>query len=164
MKREILINGATRETRVAILEDDRLVELLVDQPEIDRTVGNIYLGKVEAVLHVVKEAESGTWHTAVTEFDGGPYTFLDALITERYRNPAHAPFFVWFSPQTSWRLTYYSLPRYGKHNLTRVAPVDPGKAGDVTANERLGTVDAARSAHEKAAGAAEKRAINGHGR
>jgi len=35
---------------VAILEDDRLVELLVDQPEIDRTVGNIYLGKVEAVL------------------------------------------------------------------------------------------------------------------
>jgi ribonuclease G len=35
---------------VAILEDDRLVELLVDRPEIDRTVGNIYLGKVEAVL------------------------------------------------------------------------------------------------------------------
>jgi len=35
---------------VAILEDDRLAELLVDRPEIDRTVGNIYLGKVEAVL------------------------------------------------------------------------------------------------------------------
>ncbi len=35
---------------MAILEDDRLVELLVDFPEIDRTVGNIYLGKVEAVL------------------------------------------------------------------------------------------------------------------
>jgi len=35
---------------VAILEDSRLVELLVDRPEIRRTVGNIYLGKVEAVL------------------------------------------------------------------------------------------------------------------
>jgi len=35
---------------VAILEDERLVELLVDRPQIDRTVGNIYLGKVEAVL------------------------------------------------------------------------------------------------------------------
>jgi ribonuclease G len=35
---------------VAILEDERLVELLVDRPELDRTVGNIYLGKVEAVL------------------------------------------------------------------------------------------------------------------
>ncbi|MGD2135100.1 MAG: ribonuclease E/G, partial [Gemmatimonadales bacterium] len=50
MKREILINGAARETRVAILEDDRLVEVLHDRPEISRIVGNIYLGKVEAVL------------------------------------------------------------------------------------------------------------------
>ena len=50
LKREILINGAARETRVAILEDDRLAELLLDHPENRRTVGNIYLGKVEAVL------------------------------------------------------------------------------------------------------------------
>ncbi len=50
MKREILINGNPRETRVAILEDDRLVELLVDRPGVRRSVGNIYLGKVEAVL------------------------------------------------------------------------------------------------------------------
>ncbi len=50
MKRDILINANPRETRVAILEDDRLVELLHDRPEIRRTVGNIYLGKVEAVL------------------------------------------------------------------------------------------------------------------
>jgi len=35
---------------VAILEDDRLVEVLHDRPDIRRTVGNIYLGKVEAVL------------------------------------------------------------------------------------------------------------------
>jgi ribonuclease G len=32
------------------MEDERLVELLVDRPQMDRTVGNIYLGKVEAVL------------------------------------------------------------------------------------------------------------------
>ncbi len=50
MKREILIDAGQRETRVAILEDDRLVELLHDRPEIRRTVGNIYLGKVDAVL------------------------------------------------------------------------------------------------------------------
>jgi ribonuclease G len=35
---------------VAILEDDRLVEVLVDRPEMDRIVGNIYYGSVEAVL------------------------------------------------------------------------------------------------------------------
>jgi ribonuclease G len=50
LKREILIDAGQRETRVAILEDDRLVELLHDRPEIRRTVGNIYLGKVDAVL------------------------------------------------------------------------------------------------------------------
>src|SRR5688500_4599104 len=50
MKREILINATSRETRVAILEDDELVELLVDRPDARRMVGDIYLGKVDAVL------------------------------------------------------------------------------------------------------------------
>ena len=50
MKREILIQGGPRETRVAILEDDRLVELLVDRLDHRRILGDIYLGRVEAVL------------------------------------------------------------------------------------------------------------------
>ena len=41
---------------MAILEDDRLVELLVDRPEMRRTVGNIYQGKVEAVLPGIQAA------------------------------------------------------------------------------------------------------------
>ena len=56
MKREILISGSPRETRVAILEDDRLVELLVDRPDARRTVGDIYLGRVEAVLPGIQAA------------------------------------------------------------------------------------------------------------
>ena len=56
MKRDILINAAPRETRVAILEDDQLVELLVDRPEARRMVGDIYLGKVEAVLPGIQAA------------------------------------------------------------------------------------------------------------
>ena len=56
MKREILINGTPRETRVAILEDDRLVELLVDRPDHRRMVGDIYLGRVEAVLPGIQAA------------------------------------------------------------------------------------------------------------
>ncbi|HZN96674.1 MAG TPA: ribonuclease E/G, partial [Gemmatimonadales bacterium] len=56
MKREILINGSQRETRIAILEDDRLVELLVDRPDHRRTVGDIYLGRVEAVLPGIQAA------------------------------------------------------------------------------------------------------------
>jgi len=41
---------------VAILEDDTLVELLVDRPDARRTVGDIYLGKVEAVLPGIQAA------------------------------------------------------------------------------------------------------------
>jgi len=56
VKREILINGSQRETRVAILEDDRLVELLVDRQDHRRIVGDIYLGRVEAVLPGIQAA------------------------------------------------------------------------------------------------------------
>src|ERR1041384_2730747 len=56
MKREILIKPPTHETRVAILEDDQLVELLVDRPEARRMVGDIYLGRVEAVLPGIQAA------------------------------------------------------------------------------------------------------------
>jgi ribonuclease G len=41
---------------VAIVEDDLLVELLVDRPEARRSVGDIYLGKVEAVLPGIQAA------------------------------------------------------------------------------------------------------------
>ncbi|MGQ0647644.1 MAG: Rne/Rng family ribonuclease [Gemmatimonadaceae bacterium] len=56
MKREILISSTSRETRVAILEDDQLVELLVDRPEARRMVGDIYLGRVEAVQPGIQAA------------------------------------------------------------------------------------------------------------
>jgi ribonuclease G len=56
VKREILITGSQRETRVAILEDDRLVELLFDRSDQRRTVGDIYLGRVEAVLPGIQAA------------------------------------------------------------------------------------------------------------
>lgn len=56
MKREILISGTPRETRVAIIEDDRLVELLVDRVDNRRSVGDIYLGRVDAVLPGIQAA------------------------------------------------------------------------------------------------------------
>jgi ribonuclease G len=56
MKREILINATQRETRVAILEDDQLVELLVDRPDARRMVGDIFLGRVNGVLPGIQAA------------------------------------------------------------------------------------------------------------
>jgi ribonuclease G len=56
MKRDILINANPRETRVAIMEDEQLVELLVERPDARRMVGDIYLGRVEAVLPGIQAA------------------------------------------------------------------------------------------------------------
>ena len=56
MKREILISATQREVRVAILEDDQLVEMQVDRPEARRMVGDIYWGKVDAVLPGIQAA------------------------------------------------------------------------------------------------------------
>jgi ribonuclease G len=55
-KREILMSTTSQETRVAILEDEVLVELMVDRPDSSRIVGDIYLGKVEAVLPGIQAA------------------------------------------------------------------------------------------------------------
>ncbi len=51
MKKEIIINSSIGETRIAILENQRLVELFVEQPENERMVGDVYLGKVVNVVH-----------------------------------------------------------------------------------------------------------------
>jgi ribonuclease G len=56
MKREILITATPQETRVAILEDEVLAELMVDRPDAERLVGDIYIGQVQAVLPGIQAA------------------------------------------------------------------------------------------------------------
>ncbi len=56
MKREILISATPRESWVALMEEDRLVELMLDRPDQGRIVGDIFLGTVEAVLPGIQAA------------------------------------------------------------------------------------------------------------
>ena len=56
MKREILITATRHESWVALLEEDNLVELMFDRPDEVRLVGDIYLGKVDAVLPGIQAA------------------------------------------------------------------------------------------------------------
>ena len=56
MKREILVSATPQESWVALLEDGQLVELMFDRPDQDRIVGDIFLGKVEAVLPGIQAA------------------------------------------------------------------------------------------------------------
>ena len=50
MKPKIIINADSYETRIAFLEDGELAELLVERSEQRRHVGDIYKGRINAVL------------------------------------------------------------------------------------------------------------------
>ena len=50
MKREILVNSSLIETRVAVVEDGTLVELLIDDSKNRSIAGNIYKGRVLKIL------------------------------------------------------------------------------------------------------------------
>ena len=56
MKREILISASEEESWVALKEDGRLTELMFDRPDQGRHVGDIFLGRVEAVLPGIQAA------------------------------------------------------------------------------------------------------------
>ena len=56
MKKEIIINSALNEIRIAITEDGSLAELFVESPENERSVGNIYLGRVSKVIQGINAA------------------------------------------------------------------------------------------------------------
>ncbi len=56
MRKEIIINAIANEIRIAITEDGRLAELFVETPEKERSVGDIYLGKVAKVMPGIRAA------------------------------------------------------------------------------------------------------------
>ena len=47
MKREIIVNVEQLETRVAVIENGRLEEYMVEHPEEERLVGSVFKGRVQ---------------------------------------------------------------------------------------------------------------------
>ncbi|MEK7264270.1 MAG: Rne/Rng family ribonuclease [Bacteroidota bacterium] len=56
MRKEIIFNATATETRIAITEDSRLVELFVESPDKEHYVGNIYLGRIAKVMPGIRAA------------------------------------------------------------------------------------------------------------
>jgi ribonuclease G len=56
MKKEIVINAAANETRIAITEDGRLAELFVETANKEKMVGDIYFGKIAKVMPGIRAA------------------------------------------------------------------------------------------------------------
>ncbi len=56
MKKEIIINSTNEDTRIAILENGKLVEIFVERPDNERMVGDIYKGRVRRVVKGMQAA------------------------------------------------------------------------------------------------------------
>jgi ribonuclease G len=56
MVKKILFNATPTEKRAALLENDKVVELVVERPDYFRQVGNIYRGKVVSILPGIQAA------------------------------------------------------------------------------------------------------------
>jgi ribonuclease G len=56
MKKDIIINSTNEDTRIALLENGKLVELFVERPDNERMVGDIYKGRVRKVVKGMQAA------------------------------------------------------------------------------------------------------------
>ncbi|MCD4691458.1 MAG: Rne/Rng family ribonuclease [Calditrichales bacterium] len=82
MIKEIIINATNEETRIAILEDSKLVELFVERPEYERMVGDIYKGTVSRVLPGMQAAfiDIGHGQNAFLHFSDVSASYQDYFI------------------------------------------------------------------------------------
>ena len=56
MNKEMVVSSTSHETRVAILEDDQVVEIFIEREQSRGVVGNIYKGRVSKVLPGMQSA------------------------------------------------------------------------------------------------------------
>ena len=59
MYKQLIINVAEHETRVALLEDGNIAELYVDRGDDSNIAGNIYKGRVLGSLKKAPEEKAG---------------------------------------------------------------------------------------------------------
>ena len=55
-KREIIVNVEKLETRVAVMENGKLEEYMVEHPEEERLVGSVFKGRIQNLEHDLQAA------------------------------------------------------------------------------------------------------------
>jgi ribonuclease G len=122
LQKEILINVDRDETRVAVVEDGQLVELYYERPVSQRTVGNVYKGKVENVLPGMQAA------FVDIGLDRNAFLYVDDAIAAAEDDDLPAPS----------RLTIKDLLHSGQDVLLQVVKEPMGtKGARVTSNLTL---------------------------
>jgi len=84
VKKDIIINSALNEVRIAITENSKLAEFFIETPDKERSVGNIYLGRVKKIVPGINAAfiDIGHGQDAFLHFSDIEEKNYDNLITE----------------------------------------------------------------------------------
>jgi ribonuclease G len=56
VKKQIVFSSTTTQKRAALLEDSKVVELVVEQPDNNRILGNIYRGRIDKIVPGIQSA------------------------------------------------------------------------------------------------------------
>jgi len=82
VKNEILVNCSPEETRVALVENNLLIELLIERSESEKIVGNIYKGRIDNVLPGISSAFVNIG------LEKNAYLYVSDVIPTGKRNPS----------------------------------------------------------------------------
>ena len=102
MTKEIIINTTPEETRIAIVDEGQLVEFYIESPDSERTVGDIFLGQVDAIRSNLQAAfvDIGENQHGFLHFSGLTANLERQLAFVKERNPRVKDFMKeWTSKQ-----------------------------------------------------------------
>jgi ribonuclease G len=85
VKRQIVINSSPAESRVAILEEERLTDFYVERAERDRLLGHIFMGRVVKLAPSMQAA-----FVAIGQESDGFLPYSDCVPPNRWRGEADA--------------------------------------------------------------------------
>ena len=85
MTKKIVINDTEHETRVALLEDETIVELFIERQDNSDITGNIYKGRVQRVLPGMQAAFIDIG------FKQAAFLYVDDVIGDHFKNTEKRP-------------------------------------------------------------------------
>jgi ribonuclease G len=89
IRKEIVINSTLNEVRIAITENGKLAEFFIETPDKERSVGNIYLGRVKKIVPGLNAAfvDIGFGQDAFLHFSDIEDSSYDHFITDEEDKP-----------------------------------------------------------------------------
>lgn len=160
MRKEIVINADKEQTRIAIVENGELVELRMENQEHERTIGNIFLGRVRRIMPSIQAAfvDIGQKQDAFLHFSDLADNLEDQLGFVRAEVPEVGAF-----------LPRQGNPRTGKRHHPRRPPkrqaASEGDEGEDESGDGERKPESGRSASKRAQERSKRRsAQRGRGR